>query len=377
MNKVKFVVISFIVVLWSANANAQSKHSCSTYMIAKGDSILIGHNLDDYIEVPGIVVINKRNVHKTNISYKDIRKGWKNNSPRISWISKYGSITYNTMGREMIDGGLNEAGFYIGEMTLMETQFPTDETTPKIYHNFWMQYFLDNYGSVDEMMQNLDKVMIDGHCKWHFFVADKQGNSATIEFLDGKTVIHVNQTMPHKILCNSTYSSDLDSLKLYQGYGGERPINLNDKENTKRTVRATEFLNLYEKNPQKPMVEAGFELLSLLDLGNNKWQVLYDLSTMKMYFRSYKSELVKELSFSSFDFTNGNPQLFLDIHTNIEGDVSNNFSILTDKISKQYIRDFWWEVNMGWFGNIFIKPFVVRMFGGRMTGYTSTFYKNE
>lgn len=38
-------------------------------MLENSDTIIIGHNLDDYIEVPGMIMINKRNVTKKNIKY--------------------------------------------------------------------------------------------------------------------------------------------------------------------------------------------------------------------------------------------------------------------------------------------------------------------
>ena len=125
-------------------------------------------------------MINKRNIRKNNINWEDLKWGMKKKTQRIEWISKYGSITYNTAGKEFIDGGLNEVGLYIGEMTLFETRFPVDENKPKIYHHMWMQYILDNYKSVKDVIENIDKVIIDGTCLWHFFIGDKTGDAAII-----------------------------------------------------------------------------------------------------------------------------------------------------------------------------------------------------
>jgi hypothetical protein len=42
----------------------------------------------------------------------------------LSWISRYGSVTFSTFGKDMTDGGVNEVGLYIWEMS--------NETEPAI-----------------------------------------------------------------------------------------------------------------------------------------------------------------------------------------------------------------------------------------------------
>jgi len=371
--QINILVISVFCILFQINTIAQTRHSCSTFLLRTSDSLVIGHNLDDYIDVSGLVVVNKKGVEKENLTWKDFRKGIRKDIQRIKWVSKYGSITYNTIGKDLIDGGMNETGLYIGEMTLFGTKYPSDANTPSIYHHFWMQYILDTYCSVAEVLENISKLNIDGTCTWHFFIADIDGNSATIEFLDGKAVIHTGNNMPYTILCNSTYSSDLDSIALYQGYGGSREIDIIDKVNTKRTVRGTELIRRYQQNQSKPIIDYSFDFLSSLDLGNNKWQIVYDLRNLKMFFRSYKSSKIKYVNFSSFDFSKNSSSKFIDIHTDFKGDVSSRFTDLTFSVNERYCRQFWENIDFGFFGNIFIKPIAIWKFGGRMNGYLMDF----
>lgn len=368
---------TFIATIILCNSlYAQSKHSCSSFQLSSGDTVVVGHNLDEYFTVPGMVVVNPRNIKKENISWYDLRKGKKKNQPRVQWTSKYGSITYNTFGREFIDGGINEAGLYVGEMTLMETEYYSDITKPTFYHCFWMQYLLDNYASVNEVIENLTTVCIDGHSRWHFFIADKTGDVATIEFIKGKPVIHRGENLPHNILCNSAYNNDLDSLKLYKGYGGERIIDINDKENTKRTVRATELIRIFNESKPKPIVDYSFDMLTSLNLGNNQWQIVCDLTNQKMYFKTVLCNRIKYTSIKEFNFDSKN-QRYIDIHSNLENDITNNFLPLTAKTNKKYVRKTWWAIDFGFFGNIFFKPFVVLFMGAKMSNYTSEFYLNE
>ena len=49
-----------------------------------------------------------------------------------------------------MDGGANEQGLYIGEMTLFGTKF-LETNNPKFHHHFFMQYILDNFATVTEV----------------------------------------------------------------------------------------------------------------------------------------------------------------------------------------------------------------------------------
>lgn len=352
---------------------AQARHTCSTFQISTNDTIIVGHNLDDYVTFPGMAIVNPRGINKESLSWLDFSKGKKKDIPRLKWTSKFGSITYSIFGRDLIDGGLNEAGLYIGEMTLMKTVYPVDETKPTFHTNFWMQYILDSFSNVDEALESISTFTIDGTCRWHFFLADKKGNTAIVEFIDGKACIYKGENMPHKILCNTTYKSDLDSLALYSGYGGQRIIDIQDKENTKRSVRASELIRRYSENPQQPIVDYSFEMLQLLDLGNNLWQIVCDLSNGRMYFRTHLNRNIKFVDLKSFDFSE-KTQKYIDVHSDVSNDVSSLFNPLTDKINKKYVRQTWWAIDMGFWGNIFIKPFAVWGLGARMSGYTGSFY---
>ena len=166
--------------------NPKTRHSCSTFLLSTPDGRLVGHNLDEYIEVPGLVVANPRGFAKENISWQDLTGFRSRSRPRVRWVSKYGSITCNMFGKEFPDGGLNEAGLYIGEMTLFGTKYPQGKGLPKIYHNQWLQYILDNFETVEQVLASLSQVIMDGHCQWHFFTVDKLGNTAAIEFPGGQ-----------------------------------------------------------------------------------------------------------------------------------------------------------------------------------------------
>lgn len=305
---------------------------CSTFMLKNDDYFLVGHNLDENMEMPGKIYINKRGVEKKSIAFNELFDGITDTLPKLEWVSKYGSVTYNAFGREFADGGLNEAGLYIGEMTLIQDyNYSPDENRPYIAALQWLQYILDNYANVDDAIQSFSKYSIDdmggGICNWHYFIADKAGNHVIIEFINGEIVIYKNDDITIKFLGNNQYSMDLDTLKIFNGYGGNKEIDLNEYPDSSdyRIMYAAYMLENFKQNSTKSAVDYAFDILKQLDLGNNKWSVLYDVINMKMYYRTYKDTDVKYLDFYSFDFSCNEPVLMLDINKDLNGNVVDSF----------------------------------------------------
>jgi choloylglycine hydrolase len=64
--------------------------ACTTFCLQNGTDLVFGKNYDWNVE-DGLVFVNKRNVQKTAMDGGD---------PAASWVSKYGSVTFNQFGRE-------------------------------------------------------------------------------------------------------------------------------------------------------------------------------------------------------------------------------------------------------------------------------------
>jgi penicillin V acylase-like amidase (Ntn superfamily) len=340
-------------------------------MLNNGISLLIGHNLDDYIKVPGLIVVNKRGVRKENINWIDLKsiKGKSSSAPRLQWTSKYGSITYNTFGKEFIDDGMNEKGLYIGEMTLIGTEYSKNDKLPKIYHHQWLQYILDNFSTVNEALESLSKILVEGHCQWHFFIADKTGDAAVVEFLEGNPVVYKDKNLPYKVLCNKTYAREIDSLKLFSGFGGKRPIDFNDTIVDRRFLWANFMLNNLLLQKSSSEVDYAFKILKQLDLGNNKWSIVYDLNKFRMYFNTSIARQIRYVDFQSFDFSCEKPAMVLDINKSLKDNVSNELITYSDSINNEYIKANWNEIDLGFISNKLLKPIII----DRLSKYPKTF----
>ena len=112
------------------------------------------------------------------------------------WTSIHGSLVTTVYGIGTVDG-LNEAGLGAHLLYLTATDFgPRDPALPGIHAGLWAQYVLDNAATVTEALALLDKVQVvmveaRGHkASVHLAIEDASGDSAIVEYIDGKPVVH-------------------------------------------------------------------------------------------------------------------------------------------------------------------------------------------
>ena len=112
------------------------------------------------------------------------------------WTSRYGSIVTTTYGIGSADG-FNERGLGAHLLYLNATDFgPRDPSKPGLQAGLWAQYLLDNAATVKEalaLLNSFQLVMVEarGHkATVHLAIEDASGDSAIIEYINGKQVVH-------------------------------------------------------------------------------------------------------------------------------------------------------------------------------------------
>jgi len=306
---------------------------CSTFMLHNDSTLIYGQNLDMPYSIPGYITKNNRGVVKQSITWGQISQNGINNSPRKIWTSKYGSITFTPMCREFPEGGINEAGLYVREMSLPGTAFPVSDNKPNVFMMQWIQYQLDNYALVQDVIDHIDDLIIDGWA-WHFFVADSSGNSASIDFIKGEAVIYSGEEMPYKIMTNSTYKSELENISEYEGFGGSLLV---ESANNRFVKAAAKLKNASAADLGSP-VNFGFDVLNN-SLGNSgtRWSVIVDVKNAMVYFKSSIGEEIKKFSYNDFNYDCASPVMICDINLNDSGDVSDSFVTYTREKSLEFI----------------------------------------
>ena len=134
----------------------------------------------------------------------------------VTWTSKYGSITFNQVGCDLPFGGINEAGLVVEMMAVDRAEYPLPDERPVITGLQWIQYQLDNFSRIEQVIASDSQLRMKGpppgSLLGHWLVCDKTGNCASIEFINGKLVYHTKETLPVKVLTNSTYTDSMEFL---------------------------------------------------------------------------------------------------------------------------------------------------------------------
>lgn len=135
----------------------------------------------------------------------------------LRWTSRYASLVTTIYGIGTVDG-LNEAGLAGHGLYLEATDFgPRDPAKAAVQAGVWLQYLLDQAATVAEavaLMDGIDllKITVRGHdANIHLALEDRDGDSAIIEFVGGRPVIHHGRQFT--LMTNDpTYDEQLELL---------------------------------------------------------------------------------------------------------------------------------------------------------------------
>lgn len=295
----KFTMIGILIVSLTLLSLVKAS-ACSTFMLHKGDKLIFGHNLNEGdIGVPGIVFINKRGVFKMGRSLNEMMNKEVTKPSKLSWISRYGSVTFNNFGKDLPDGGMNEAGFYIWEMN-EDADYPIGDSLQRLSQMGWMQFLLDNCSTLDEAIKMTEKIEIDGW-GWHYFLADASGNCAALAFVDGKMKINRDKNMPVKGLFNTSYNREMEVAKYYENFGGQYKVEL-DNPNVPRFVKTDFLIKTYD--PSENIVDYGFYMLDKIKVFDvAEWSIVFDPIKKQVYFRTRINPAIKHFSLNDVDFS--------------------------------------------------------------------------
>lgn len=143
--------------------------------------------------------------------------------------------------------GVNEAGLAAHLLYLAASDYGPRDDRPGVSMVLWAQYILDRFGSVAEALEHVDDVQIvqlpvrGQTIGAHLALEDASGDSAIVEFIDGRAQIHHGPQ--YRIMANDpTLDKQLSSLRRYKGFGGteEIPGNIFSPQ---RFARAAYFLD--------------------------------------------------------------------------------------------------------------------------------------
>ncbi|MFU8844993.1 MAG: linear amide C-N hydrolase [Bacteroidales bacterium] len=285
-------------------------HSCTTFCLADDQgNIVFGRNFD-FPAGQGHIHINKRNLLKVSLISPPEKP--------FSWTSSYGSITFNQNGKEFPYGGMNEAGLVIEQMWHQDARYPVLDERYGLTELQWIQYQLDQASTVQDVIESdkLVRVSFTSVATLHFLVSDALGNVATIEYIDGKMIVHTGNELKYPVLSNCTYQLSLD-------YASKKAAGIDSifspwtENSSGRFTIAAKAIEKYRKEGGNAVTNA-FSILDLVSQGPaTQWSIVYHPSAGQIWYKSNQNPTLKKLDFFTFDFSCESDEIFADIHDNL------------------------------------------------------------
>lgn len=290
--------------------------ACSAFKYARDGQVFVAKNFDWFFG-DGVLLQNKRDQAKcTYLAY---------DGQASCWTSLYGSVTFNQNGKEFPYGGMNEAGLVVEMLWLKETQYAAAQAGATLISELeWIQYQLDNFQTVEEVIEGLDKLAIDPvTATIHYFVVDATGESAVIEFIKGEVLV-TQSDQAVQTITNGTHAFNDDFYQRNKAKLGAVYI----PQKTLSPLRYCSLLNNLEKQNAEEIFDSEAAFRALGHVAEDKegyktyWSIVYDVTERQIHFKTYDRSLVKQLSLDELNFV-AEPVLFYNLSApDKESDIS-------------------------------------------------------
>jgi choloylglycine hydrolase len=250
----------------------------------------------------------------------------------LVWEHRYGAVVaagaMTPGGR--IDGvfdGLNERGLGANLLYLAEADFGPAPAgpKPKISMGAWVTYVLTNYSTVAEVVKAFESDPIyivpstfgpggAGHPTVHLSVTDATGDSAVIEYLAGKPVIHHHRSF--QVMTNSpVFDQQLTLNKYWERQDGAKMLP-GSHQSEDRFVRASYYLKRLgdaETDPRKQIAGVMSVMRNVSvpwgapdplhpNIAPTYWRTVMDHGRRVYYFESSLSPYVVAVDLKKIDF---------------------------------------------------------------------------
>jgi choloylglycine hydrolase len=313
-----------------AASGPRQARACTTFRLAAKTGPIVGKCYDWSME-QGLVLWNKRGLAKSALPVL------RTDRP-AEWQSKYASLTFNQYGREMPNGGMNEAGLVVEIMWLSATRHPPADERRTVNELQWIQYQLDRFATVAEVVDNAPLLRVGRvHGDVHYLACDRSGDCAALEYLEGRLVITRGPELVAPALTNSPYAESAAALPKHQGFGGKAPIP-EGAGSLERFVRAASRVRKSEGAADG--VAAALGVLESVRNDASQWQIVYDPIGLVAHWKSRSRGPLKTIDLKRLipDGSCRTPVRMIDLRSERSGDVTAHLSEYTDEADRRLIE---------------------------------------
>lgn len=243
----------------------------------------------------------------------------------VRWTSKYGSVITSGYDISTTDG-VNEAGLNANLLWLVESQYPAfgADSKPGLSIAAWAQYVLDNFATVQQAVAALSKEpftlvsdAMPGENRLttvHLSISDASGDSAIVEYIGGKQVIHHGRQ--YQVMTNSpTYDQQLALNTYWKQIGGTTMLPGTNRA-ADRFARASFYVNAIPKDqsPNKALasvfsvirnasVPYGLNTPEEPNISSTRWRTVFDHERKLYFFESALTPNTFWVGLKALDFS--------------------------------------------------------------------------
>lgn len=317
----KKMTTCILVATVSLFAFANTSGACTRVVYFGPDqTVLTGRTMDFSIDIPANLWIFPRGMERSGqVGPNSLR-----------WVSRYGSIAASSWDIATPDG-MNEKGLVANLLWLVQSQYPSfDKAGGKTGLTIaaWAQYVLDNFATVEDAVESLKKEefvvvtdFIPGTDKFttvHLSISDASGDSAILEYVKGKLVIHHDSS--YQVMTNDPLFEEQLAIK---GYWDNIPGTIflpGSNRAADRFVRASYYINaIPQTSDPRLSVASVFSVIRNVSvpygistegqphISSTRWRVVADQKRLVYYFENVLTPNVLWVDLKKVDFSAGSP----------------------------------------------------------------------
>ncbi|KAM0231490.1 hypothetical protein ACHAP5_011048 [Fusarium lateritium] len=317
---------------------------------ASEDRIIVGRSMDFVAETNTTFFAYPAGLKRTGSSVE---------ANGYNWTSKYGSVTALMYGRAHIDG-VNEKGLTGSCLYLDGSDYgKRDESIPSIWVGHWLQYFLDQYATVEEVadavcpgsgkapFQVVPTSLVPGvNSVGHLSYSDPSGDNLVMEYVKGKLncyhsknyTVMTNEPTYDQQLAINTYWEPISESALP---GTSRPADrfarlshyLSEVPQTKELTKAVSYAAGMIRAVSVPIPTSITPHPGAADIWPTYWRIYADLKDSMIFYESASGPELFWFSLEDFDLSKNGTTQVLDVQAasweERVGDVSTRFKDAT------------------------------------------------
>jgi choloylglycine hydrolase len=337
MKKLPLILLSSILSIGFWNPS----EAC-TRVVYKGpeNTIITARSMDWRDEIPANLWILPKGIARTGEVGPLSEK----------WTSKYGSVVSTSWDIASSDG-MNEKGLVANLLWLGESQYPKFDPKGKkkgIAISLWAQYFLDNFETVKEAVEQAKKekfVIVSDYIPGterfttiHLSLSDASGDNAVFEYIDGKLIIH--HSPEYTVMTNSPVFEEQLALNNYwKGIPGTVMLPGTNRA-ADRFVRASYYIDAIPKTADtRTAVASVFSVIrncsvpygisseSEPNISSTRWRSVSDQKNLVYYFETVFTPNTFWVNLKEFDLSAKGKVMKLDLsnYQTYNGKANSNF----------------------------------------------------